>query len=97
MTDTTQEDLQHLIACAYRKPFLAELVAACYNHYNYRCDIWTVMRYTDGEAAGDGRLKRAVYFMLEQAVNGVESHEYLGEDAVTQLIAHWKLTPQSST
>ena len=48
-------------------------------------------RYIAGEQMGDNRLLIAFNLMLSMAIQGIESHEYLGDEFVHYLINKFDL------
>ena len=90
INDDQLQALDHLKIVAMRKRFYAEFVANLYNS-NFRCDVSSCARYIAGESAGDDRLAVAFNLMLSLSVQGIESHEYLGQDFVEGLISQYSL------
>ena len=82
--------LDHLKSVALRKRFYAEFVANLYDG-DIKCDVRSCTSYIAGESAGDDRLAVAFNLMLSLSANGIESHEYLGQDFVERLISEYAL------
>ena len=91
LTEQQIEALKHLKTVATRKKFYASFVANLYNNSMFQCDVAQCARYIDGEAAGDNRLLIAFNLMLSMAIDGIESHEYLGVEFVEHVIKEFDL------
>ncbi len=83
--------LERIIAVAKRKPFFACFIANSYDTH-YLCDVRSCVRYMQSES--NSELHTGFYLMLKLAAMGVESHEYLGRETVTNLIDEWSLQRQ---
>lgn len=93
ITEKQLRALDHLKNVALRKRFYGEFVANLYDS-RIKCDIRSCANYIAGEAAGDDRLSVAFYLMLSLAVDGIESHEYLGQEFIEKLINEHSLRDQ---
>ncbi|AJD54290.1 hypothetical protein SAMN02744133_10810 [Thalassospira xiamenensis M-5 = DSM 17429] len=89
LTIAELEALKHLLATARRKKQYACLIANLYDS-RFTVDIRFCMTYLSGEG-GDTRLKDAVLLVLRLAEQGIESHEYFGQETVEDLIAKWSM------
>lgn len=86
LSDKDLEALQHLKNVAERKRFFAEFVANLYDN-RIKCDFRSCANYVLGESVGDERLSSAIRLMTDLAMQGLESHEYLGEEFVRSVIS----------
>lgn len=84
------EALDHLKSVAMRKRFYAEFVANLYDG-SIKCDVRSCARYIAGEPSGDDRLAVAFDLVLSLAAEGIESHEYLGQEFLEKLISDYSL------
>ncbi|CEE91457.1 hypothetical protein [Xenorhabdus koppenhoeferi] len=88
LTDEQENDLEYLKDVAMRKKFYAEFVVNLYND-TFKCNIFACARYIRGES--DDKLKKAFDLMLDLAMQGIESQEYLGRDFIKSLIKFYEL------
>ncbi len=91
LTEQQIEALEHLKTVAQRKAFYASFVANLYNSSMFKCDVAQCARYISGETSGDNRLLTAFNLMLSLAMDGIESHEYLGVEFVDYVIKEFEL------